>query len=247
MPRANRTYCAGHIWHITHRCHQRQFLLRFARDRRAWRDWLFRACRRYGLCVLNYIATSNHVHLLILDRGKNEIPAAMQLVAGRTGQDYNRRKNRRGAFWEDRYHSTAVQADGHLHRCIVYIDLNMVRAGRVSNPADWDVSGFHEIQQPAVRKGIVDHAALCDLLNLPSVEHLRQTHAAWLNAELAASTRHAAWTESLAVGDKKFLETFRRDQGISCRNRSIVVDDDFQYLRDDSATYLLFSTSKNAD
>ena len=130
---------------------------------------------------------------------------------------------------------------------IVYIDLNMVRAGRVSNPADWDVSGFHEIQQPAVRKGIVDHAALCDLLNLPSVEHLSQTHVEWLNAELAASTRHTAWTESLAVGDKKFLETFRRDQGISCRNRSIVVDDDFQYLRDDSATYLLFSTSKNAD
>lgn len=247
MPRANRTYCAGHVWHITHRCHQRKFLLRFARDRRAWRDWLYKACRRYGLCVLNYIATSNHVHLLLLDRGKNEIPAAMQLVAGRTGQDYNRRKKRRGAFWEDRYHSTAVQADSHLHRCIVYIDLNMVRAGQVTHPAQWEVSGFHEIQKPTGRKRIVDRAALCDILNLASVENLSQAHAAWVNAELASTSRLPAWTESLAVGDSKFLQAFRRAQGIASRNRSIVTSDDLQFLRDDSATYPPFLASKMTD
>ena len=33
MPRANRHYLPGHIWHITHRCHQRKFLLEFAGDR----------------------------------------------------------------------------------------------------------------------------------------------------------------------------------------------------------------------
>ena len=27
---------------------------------------------------------------------------SMQLVAGRTGQEYNQRKNRKGAYWEDR-------------------------------------------------------------------------------------------------------------------------------------------------
>ena len=39
------------------------------------------------------------------------------------------RKNRNGAFWEDRYHATAVQTNKHLIKCITYIDLNMVRAG----------------------------------------------------------------------------------------------------------------------
>jgi len=37
-------------------------------------------------------------------------------------------KSRNGAFWEDRYHATAIQANEHLIRCIAYIDLNMVRA-----------------------------------------------------------------------------------------------------------------------
>jgi putative transposase len=45
------------------------------------------------------------------------------------GQEYNESKARHGAFWEDRYHATTVESDEHLHRCLVYIDLNMVRAG----------------------------------------------------------------------------------------------------------------------
>jgi REP-associated tyrosine transposase len=56
------------------------------------------------------------------------IPQIMQLIAGRAAQECNQRKNRQGAVWEDRYHATAIQADGHLHRCLVYIDRNMVRA-----------------------------------------------------------------------------------------------------------------------
>ena len=47
---------------------------------------------------------------------------SIKLVAGRTGQEYNQRKNRNGAFWEDRYHATAVSSDRHLIQCIAYID-----------------------------------------------------------------------------------------------------------------------------
>jgi hypothetical protein len=54
MPRANRHYIPGYVWHITHRCHKKEFLLKFARDRRRWLRWLFEAKKRYGLSVLNY-------------------------------------------------------------------------------------------------------------------------------------------------------------------------------------------------
>ncbi len=48
MARANRHYWAGQIWHLTHHFHQRLLLLRFARDRQAWIDWLFEARKRFG-------------------------------------------------------------------------------------------------------------------------------------------------------------------------------------------------------
>lgn len=121
MPRANRFHLPGYVWHITHRCHRRRFLLRFRRDRRAWTAWLYQARARFGLCVLDYTATSNHIHLLVRDRGGSEIADSMQLLEGCVGQDYNRRKDRHGAFWEDRYHATAVESGQHLARCVTYI------------------------------------------------------------------------------------------------------------------------------
>jgi putative transposase len=65
MPRANRYVLPGQLWHITHRCHKQQFLLKFAKDRRAWRYWLSQAHRRYGLCVLNYAVKSNHIQMAL--------------------------------------------------------------------------------------------------------------------------------------------------------------------------------------
>ncbi len=77
------------------------------------------------------MVTSNHIHLLVKDTGSEVIAQSMQLIAGRTAQEYNQRKGRGVAFWEDRYHATAIEADEHLH----YIDLNMVRADVVNHPA----------------------------------------------------------------------------------------------------------------
>ena len=82
------------------------------------------------------------------DTGEDVIAQSMQLVAGRTAQGYNQRKNRQSAFLEDRYHATAIEADEHLHHCLVYSDLNMVRAGVVNHPETWKDSGFFEIQNP---------------------------------------------------------------------------------------------------
>jgi putative transposase len=77
----------------------------------------------------------NHIHLIVHGKDAFEtIPKSIPLIAGRTGQEYNRRKKRKGAFLEDRYHATAFETGEHLLRCICYMDLNMVRAKVVSHP-----------------------------------------------------------------------------------------------------------------
>lgn len=63
-------------------------------DRRRWLQWLLEARRRYKLVILNYMVTSNHIHLLVADDCERDvIPKSIQLVAGRSGQEYNQRKN----------------------------------------------------------------------------------------------------------------------------------------------------------
>jgi len=66
--------------------------------------------------------TSNHFHLLVYDTGSPRIISqSLQLIAGRTALEYNLRRGRKGAFWEDRYHATAVASDSHLAECLIYI------------------------------------------------------------------------------------------------------------------------------
>jgi REP element-mobilizing transposase RayT len=113
---------------------QTKTCLKFARDQRCYLRWVFEAMKRFGLCVLDYAVTSNHIHLLVKDTRPNVIAQSMQLIAGRTAQEYNQRRAMQGAFWQDRYHATAIEIDEHLHRCVVYIDLNMVRAIEYCSP-----------------------------------------------------------------------------------------------------------------
>ena len=44
---------------------KKEFILKFARDRRRWIDWLFEAKKPLNLSALNYMVTSNHINLLV--------------------------------------------------------------------------------------------------------------------------------------------------------------------------------------
>jgi putative transposase len=66
--------------------------LKFGKDRVRWMQWLFEAEKRYGLVILNYVVTSNHIHLVVYEKNSREtIPKSIQLLAGRTGQGNNSR------------------------------------------------------------------------------------------------------------------------------------------------------------
>ncbi len=223
MPRASRHFVAGQIWHITHRCHQQHFLLKFSTERRRWLYWLFQARKRYGFTILNYIVTSNHIHLLVQDQGNGEIAPSMQLIAGRTAQEFNRRKKRRGVFWEDRYHSTAVESGAHLSKCMVYIDLNMVRAGIVSHPSEWPECGYNEILSPRRRAGRLDFNALQSVFEATDRQQLQQWRRECVAAQLAVGRleREPIWSGSVAVGSFKFTTSIQTSLGFSNRGRRV--------------------------
>ncbi len=247
MPRANRYFLAGYIWHITHRCHQRAFLLKFARDRRRWIHWLFEARKRFGLRILNYIATCNHVHLLVQDQGRGEIPNGMQLAAGRVAQEYNQRKSRRGAFWEDRYHATAVDSDGYLARCLTYIDLNMVRAGAVDDPIQWPQSGYYELNRPPVRYRVIDNGRLLELLGFSDLHDLREARANWAQEAIGADqSRRPEWSRAIAIGSRRFVDEVKTKLGHRSAHRSLRRYPDAFALAEPTAGYRAASRQEGA-
>lgn len=247
MPRAHRHYIPGCVWHITHRCHKQEFLLKFDKDRIRWRHWLFEAKKRYGLCVLNYIATSNHTHILVVDTGEETIPKSLQLIAGRTAQEFNIRKKRKGAFWEDRYHATAVQTDEHLAKCLVYIVLNMIRAGVVQHPSEYSISGYNEIQNPPERYSILNRKKLLDLFAIHDESRFRQVHREWVENELknGPSLRNFLWSESVAIGSEYFIKDIQQKLAGRAQGRSAVSHNGTTVLKEPQAPYsTLFANQK---
>jgi len=195
-------------------------------------QWLYQARKRYGLTILNYMVTSNHVHLIVVDTGgRDVIPKSMQLVAGRTGQEYNQRKNRRGAYWEDRYHATAIESGDHLARCMVYIDTNMVRAGVVSHPSMWTSCGYNEIQDPRRKNILIDYQRLQRLIGSTSYDQLRSSHRGWIEEYLGDGTknRQDEWTRSIAVGSRSFVENVKARLGFRAKRRDVIAGGEGYY------------------
>jgi len=58
---------------------------------------------------------------------------------------YNKRHNRRGFFWSERFKSVIVDNGDTLINCLAYIDLNPFRAGIVEKPEEyrWSSIGYH--------------------------------------------------------------------------------------------------------
>jgi hypothetical protein len=172
----------------------------------------------------------------------------MQLIAGRTGQEYNRRKNRKGAFGEDRYHATAVEADHHLIQCMVYMDLNMVGAGVVTHPSEWPFSGYDEIQNPRKRYSLIDHGSLMDLLGIKSMEELKGSYRERVEESLArqGGRRESRGTESIAVGSKAFVEKTKAELGIKAIGREIMGADGAYELRERGVSYNALFAGENS-
>ena len=208
MGRTKRQLAEPCCYHLTHRCQERRFFLRFDIDRRNYLRRLREASLRYAVDVLDYMVTANHVHLLLWAERAAHVSAAMHFLEGNVARDYNRRKGREGALWRGRYHPTLIQTGSHLSRCLFYIDLNMVRAGVVQEPSAWFGGAHAELCGQRKRYRIINLPRLLNCLGFGThEEEFRRWYAATLQTMVAGAylTRERVWTEAAAIGTKDWL------------------------------------------
>lgn len=112
-----------------------------------------------------------------------------------------------------RYHATAVDTDDHLVRCLIYIDLNMVRAGVVGHPREWRHGGWHEIVDPPRRYRIIARDRLKQLLGADE-KTLTNSYEHWIEDYIQKGTKQEKiWTEAIAAGSAEFVEGIKAGLG----------------------------------
>jgi hypothetical protein len=107
------------------------------------------------------------------------------------------------------------------------------------NSYEWIHSGYNEIQRPRQRYGIIDFKNLMALLQIENFTDLKEAHREWIEEALKKSkvVRERKWTQSIAAGDKSFLEKIKDRFGIRAKGRKIHGSEDEYQLREGHADY----------
>jgi putative transposase len=205
MARQPRLTVAAYPHHIIQRGNNRQLIVLDDADRHfllaLWQAQA-QACQ---VAVHAYVLMSNHFHLLVTPDTADGVPRMMQAVGRSYVRYFNNRHGRSGTLWEGRYRSTLIETERYLLACMVYIDLNPVRAGLAETAADYPWSSHRHNAGMSVDKLVTPHALLWSLGNTPFAREA--AYRELVRAGVAPSQQQALTSATLsgwALGSEAF-------------------------------------------
>lgn len=137
MARLPRLTLPGFPHHVIQRGNNRQAIFLDRADFEAMLVLLDENARKFQVALHAYVLMDNHFHLLATPSTGDGLPQMMQSIGRSYVRYFNQRHGRTGTLWEGRYRSTVIQSERYLLACMVYIDLNPVRAGMAARAADY--------------------------------------------------------------------------------------------------------------
>jgi putative transposase len=167
MARQPRLTLAAYPHHVIQRGNDRQAIVRDDADReRLLALWQEHALT-FKVAIHAYVIMDNHFHLLLTPETDDGLPQMMQAVGRAYVRYFNLRHQRTGTLWEGRYRSNLIETERYLLACMVYIDLNPVRAGMVVQPVDFKWSSHRHCIGQVNDPWLKPHALFWGLGNTP--------------------------------------------------------------------------------
>lgn len=197
MARLPRLTLPGYAHHIIQRGNNRQPIFTSSADYQTLLDLLDENAKKFKVALHAYVLMSNHFHLLATPQTDDGLPKMMQAVGRRYVRYFNDSQKRSGTLWEGRYKSTLIQSERYLLACMVYIDLNPVRAGLVAQARDYPWSSHGHYTGQRIDKRITPHALVWELGNTPFA---REAAYAQLVQSGISAVQQAALTDSTLSG-----------------------------------------------
>jgi putative transposase len=141
MPRPLRPIAEGLIYHVINRGNNRQTVFRKAGDFQAFLETIAKLKERKPFELFGYCLLSNHFHLLIRPKGTSISRIVQSLLVSHT-QRYHKHYRSGGHVWQGRFKSPVIQNDEHALTVLRYIEANPLRAGIVTDAADYRWSSY---------------------------------------------------------------------------------------------------------
>ena len=137
MPRQARLDVPGALHHIMVRGIDKSNIFRDSEDKTRFLERLGQNVQAAKCAVYAWVLMDNHVHILFRS-GKDGISAVMRKLLTWYAQYFNRRHDRKGHLFENRYKSILCDEDNYLLALVRYIHLNPVRAKIIPTMTELD-------------------------------------------------------------------------------------------------------------
>ena len=173
-------------------------------------DLLEENARKFQVAIHAYVLMDNHFHLLATPQTAEGLPQMMQAVGRSYVRYFNDTHRRTGTLWEGRYKSTVIQTERYLLACMVYIDLNPVRAGMVAQARDYPWSSHAHYLGLRTDKLLTPHPVVWALGNTPLAREA--AYAEMVAAGVQAGQQQALTDSALrgwALGEPAFVKNLQ--------------------------------------
>jgi putative transposase len=207
MARLPRLTVTDYPHHVILRGNNRQDIFKTPTDFERMHELLLIHSQEQQVEVHSYVFMFNHLHLLLTPRVDQALPKMMQAVGRSYVRYFNQKHGRTGTLWEGRYRATLIQAERYLLACMVYIDLNPVRADMVEQPLDYRWSSHSQYVGPRSDRLVTPHALYWALGNTPFSREA--AYAELVQAGVARDQQSAlinATLKAWALGDDAFMQ-----------------------------------------
>jgi len=211
MARLPRLTLPDHPHHVIQRGNNRQPIFVDRADRELFLGLLGENAARFGVALHAYVLMDNHFHLLATPAAADALPQWMQAVGRRYVRHFNDRHGRSGTLWEGRYKSTLIQTDRYFLACMVYMDLNPVRAGLAAEAQAYPWSSHAHYVGLRADRLITPHALYWALGNTPFAREA--AYAELVHAGVAAAdaqTLTEATLHGWAAGEPAFVANLQK-------------------------------------
>ena len=211
MARLPRLTLPGYPHHIIQRGNNRQMIFADTQDFATMMALLAENAHKFAVAVHAYVLMDNHFHLLATPATAEALPLMMQAVGRSYVRYFNQRHARSGTLWEGRYRSTLIETERYLLACMVYIDLNPVRAGMVAQPGAWQWSSHAHYLGQRIDKLVTPHALYWALGNTPFAREA--AYAGLVQAGIGSGDQAALTDAALsgwAWGDTEFVAELQK-------------------------------------
>ena len=137
MGRPSRNYQSGSYHHLVNRGVAKCATYLDDEDYAEFIKLLQIGCYKYRMDVIAYALMPNHYHILIQAVQNGNISKCMHWINGNYAKYFNKRYERVGHLWQDRYFAKEINAGRQLGTVWRYVEQNACRAKLVSSPELW--------------------------------------------------------------------------------------------------------------